>query len=115
MICPDDPRARQASQAMIENWRRIGVEVQLATDPASSPDWDISYRTVKSIEPLMDAWPILTMSADARIASLQGVPDSTRRILLELERSVDWTGDEIIESTEYGSVDRCAVRAVVGS
>jgi len=91
MICPDDPHLREAALAMVEQWRRIGVEVRLSDVAASNSEWDISYRTAKPIEPLMDAWPLLTMSADARIAALQGVPESTRRMLLELERSVDWT------------------------
>lgn len=90
MTCPNDPALREVCSAMIDEWKRIGIEVTLIDDPASS-DWDICYRTVKSIEPLMDIWSLLTFQETARVDGLQSLPESTRRKLLELERAVDWT------------------------
>ena len=91
MTCPDDARSREVAQAMIEHWRRVGIEVQLREDAGSSDEWDICYQTVKSVEPLMDIWPLLTLQPSARVDALQTLSEPTRRLLLELERTVDWT------------------------
>lgn len=90
MVCPRDPVINQAAQLMIAAWRRVGVEVQLVDSVASNDDWDICYRSARCIEPLMDAWPLLTMQSSARVDALQPLSEPTRRMLLELERSVDW-------------------------
>lgn len=90
MVCPREPKLRDVARAMIEQWRRVGVQVRLLDDPVES-DWDISYRTATSIEPLMEIWPLLTMEDSARVDALQPLPEPTRRLLLELERAIDWT------------------------
>ena len=90
MICPDDPRIRDVSRALILEWRRVGIEVQLVDKLNDGQTWDICYRTAKCIEPLMDTWPLLTMQTSAQVNSLQPLSESTRRLLLELERAVDW-------------------------
>lgn len=89
LSCPSDPTVKEVCVAMIEEWRRVSIEVELAD--AASPHWDICYRTIKSIEPLMDLWPLLTLQDSARVEGLQFLPESTRRDLLELERIGDWT------------------------
>ncbi len=89
MSCPNDPAARAASSTMIDEWKRIGIDVELVDQ--ASPDWDLCYRMIKSIEPLMDIWPLLTLQESARVEGLQSLPESTRRNLLELERIGDWT------------------------
>lgn len=91
MTCPDDARSHEVAQIMIEHWRRVGIEVQLREDADSSDDWDICYQTVKSVEPLMDIWPLLTLQPSARVDALQTLSEPSRRLLLELERTVDWT------------------------
>ena len=91
MICPSDARSRGLSLAMIEEWRRIGVTVRLLNEDEID-DWDISYRTARIVEPLTELWPLLTLQSSARIEDLQALTESTRRGLLELERSGDWTG-----------------------
>jgi hypothetical protein len=90
MVCPADPKLRDVARAMIEQWQRVGVQVKLLDDPVAS-DWDICYRTATCIEPLTDIWPLLTMEDSARVDALQSLPEPTRRILLELERAIDWT------------------------
>jgi hypothetical protein len=97
MVCPDDPPLREIAAAMIEEWRRVGIEVRLlggtdaGSDSGSDSDWDICYRTAKSVEPLTEIWPLLTMQPSARVDALQSLSEPTRRLLLELERTVDWT------------------------
>lgn len=87
--CGTDPREKEIVLAMIDAWRRIGIEVQLVSGD-STDDWDLCYRSVKSIEPLMDIWSLLTMHSSARVEDLQTLSEPTRRMLLELERTVDW-------------------------
>lgn len=89
LVCSADPDVKQVCLAMIEEWKRIGIDVELVD--SSSLQWDICYRTIKSIEPLMDLWPLLTLQDTARVDGLQPLPESTRRDLLELERIGDWT------------------------
>lgn len=90
MICPDDAIVREVARAMIAEWKRVGIEAELVED-ANDNDWDICYRTAKCVEPLMDVWPLLTLQTSARVDSLQPLSEPTRRLLLELERAVDWT------------------------
>jgi hypothetical protein len=90
LVCSGDPARRAVALAMIEEWRRVGIEAQLVEDGAV--DWDVCYQTSKSIEPMMDIWPLLTLQRSARVDALQPLSEPTRRALLELERSNDWTG-----------------------
>jgi hypothetical protein len=91
MVCPGDSQMREASLAMIAEWKRVGIEVNLLETTELNGDWDICYRTTKSIEPLTDVWPLLTMRNSADVEALQALSEPTRRLLLELERAVDWT------------------------
>ncbi len=96
LLCPDDPLLREAARAMIAEWKRIGLTVTLVEDAApdaasTRDDWDICYRTARFVEPIADIWPLLTLQTEARVAALQPLPERTRRTLLELERTIDWT------------------------
>lgn len=91
LICPNDAPLRETALAMIEEWRRVGIEVRLLGETDPDGDWDICYRTAKSVEPLTEVWPLLTMQPSARVDALQSLSEPTRRLLLELERTVDWT------------------------
>ena len=96
LSCPSDPTVRETARVMIENWKRVGLVVTLLDDAATAAgeadeDWDICYRTAKFVEPVADIWPLLTLQADASITALQPLPERTRRVLLELERTIDWT------------------------
>ena len=96
LLCPDDPVLREAARAMIAEWKRIGLTVTLVEDAApdaalTRDDWDICYRTARFVEPIADIWPLLTLQTEARVAALQPLPERTRRTLLELERTIDWT------------------------
>lgn len=87
-LAPTDAVQREAVDQMIVEWKRIGVDVQRVD---SGTEWDIRYHTTKSIEPLLDLWPLLTLQQSARVEPLQALSESTRRALLELERATDWT------------------------
>lgn len=91
MECPDDALLRDVARSMIVEWQRVGIEVRLLEKADSEEDRDIYYRTAKCIEPLMEVWPLLTMQSAATVDSLQPLSEPTRRLLLELERAVDWT------------------------
>ncbi|MBS0201617.1 MAG: hypothetical protein JSS49_01870 [Planctomycetes bacterium] len=91
MICPSDPQTRELALAMIAEWKRVGIEVQLLDRFEPDGDWDVCYRTARIVEPLTEIWPLLTMQSSARVDALQTLSEPTRRILLELERTVDWT------------------------
>ena len=96
LSCPTDPVVRETARAMIENWKRVGLDVKLLDDPApaageADDGWDICYRTAKFVEPVADIWPLLTLQTEARVEALQPLPERTRRVLLELERTIDWT------------------------
>ncbi|MFO1046268.1 MAG: ABC transporter substrate-binding protein [Planctomycetaceae bacterium] len=91
MICPNEERIRGLSLAMIEDWRRIGITVKLLNE-GDQEDWDICYRTSRSVEPLTELWPLLTLQSSAHIDAIQALSEPTRRGLLELERSNDGTG-----------------------
>jgi hypothetical protein len=91
MTCPEDSTLRDVAQAMIAEWKRVGIRVQLLDKADTEKDWDICYRTAKCVEPLLDVWPLLTMQQSAGVDALQPLSEPTRRLLLELERAVDWT------------------------
>ena len=101
LLCPADPVLRDAARAMIAEWKRVGITVTLVDEAAPErtgsrdagprEDWDICYRTARFIEPISDIWPLLTLQTEARVAALQPLPERTRRVLLELERTIDWT------------------------
>ncbi len=96
LLCPADPVLRETARAMIAEWKRVGITVTLVDEATpegtgSREDWDICYRTARFIEPISDIWPLLTLQTEARVAALQPLPERTRRVLLELERTIDWT------------------------
>ena len=96
LSCPSDPVVRETARAMIENWRRVGLDVKLLDDAApaageADAGWDICYRTTRFTESVSDIWPLLTLQTEARVEALQPLPERTRRVLLELERTIDWT------------------------
>ena len=96
LSCPSDPVVRETARVMIENWKRVGLDVRLLDDAApaageADDGWDICYRTARFIEPVADIWPLLTLQTEARVEALQPLPERTRRVLLELERTIDWT------------------------
>ena len=95
MICAPDPTVELAATELISQWDRINIKVQVLTGggkPAQPPkDWDILYRTVRMVEPLVDLWPFLTFDTRARVESLAHLPDWLRQQLVELDNAGDWS------------------------
>lgn len=87
---PPDAEIRRAVDAMIANWKRVGIEVI----PIDSLDkgWDLAYRTMRFREPVVELWPFLTLDASSSVASLSVFPERLRRQLLEMERTTNWAG-----------------------
>ncbi len=99
MYCPPEPVIEAAAEKLVEQWKRIGITVNLIKQlpdtnmVASSdgrPPWDIVYRTVRMSEPIVELWPFLTIELRARVASLTYLPDWLRQEIIELDDSVDW-------------------------
>lgn len=85
---PPDVEIRQAVEAMIVQWKRVGLEVTPVK--SAEEDWDLAYRMVQFREPLIDLWPFLTNDPTASVAALNAFPERIRRQLMEMERSADW-------------------------
>jgi hypothetical protein len=89
LTCPPDAVARAAAKSMIEHWRRVGIAVRL-NDESGDNEWDMVYCNTTIVEPFTELWPLLTLSAGAKIESLRPLPDRVRHQLVELERVNDW-------------------------
>ncbi|MBC7821585.1 MAG: hypothetical protein IAG10_32265, partial [Planctomycetaceae bacterium] len=117
MICEPEPVIEAAAKRLIEEWKRIDITVELVTTPApaevarpqaadqlpvaSGQDavaapaaepqaWDLVYRTVRSTEPMMELWPLLSLDTVARVQSVRYLPDWLRQGLIDLDRTADW-------------------------
>ncbi|MFM9966457.1 MAG: ABC transporter substrate-binding protein [Planctomycetaceae bacterium] len=118
MICEPEPVIEAAAKRLVEEWKRIDINVELvvtatptkvasppAADqlpaasgqdavaaPASAPQaWDLVYRTVRSTEPMMELWPLLSLDTVARVHSIRYLPDWLRQGLIDLDRTADWS------------------------
>ena len=93
LTCPPDSGIQKTAAAMIEQWKRVGISVELIEDSndASDGNWDLAYRTTRIIEPVTELWPLMTLNSDTRVETLKPLPDRVRRQLLDLERTNDWT------------------------
>ena len=116
MICEPEPLIEAAAKRLIEEWKRIDITVELV--PTSAPAevarpqakdqlpaasgqdavtasaepqaWDMVYRTVRSTEPMMELWPLLSLDTVARVQSIRYLPDWLRQGLIDLDRTADW-------------------------
>ncbi|MFO0919224.1 MAG: ABC transporter substrate-binding protein [Planctomycetaceae bacterium] len=85
---PSEVEIVRVVDAMIQEWKRIGIEVAVA-ESADEP-WDLAYRTMQFHEPLVELWPFLLVDPAATMAGLEAFPERLRRQLLEIERATDW-------------------------
>ncbi len=116
MICEPEPLIEAAAKRLIDEWKRLDVTVELVTTSApaevarpqavdrlpvaSGQDavaasaepqaWDLVYRTVRSTEPMMELWPLLSLDTVARVQSIRYLPDWLRQGLIDLDRTADW-------------------------
>lgn len=85
---PPEREIRRTVEAMIAQWKRVGIEV--VPVQSASEDWDLAYRTVHLHDPVVDLWPFLTVDPSSRVDSLTPFPERIRRQLMELERAANW-------------------------
>lgn len=95
LLCVPDPIARQAAQRLVEQWRRLGITVELVSEKDAAAaeangDWDLAYRQVSIVEPLREIWPLLTLEPNARVEALARFPDWLRQELIELDTVGSW-------------------------
>jgi tetratricopeptide (TPR) repeat protein len=95
LICSGDPDLLAAAGRLIENWKGIGVEVQLTVAPTATlaadgqESWDILYRTETLAEPLVELWQYLALTTSTETSALGHLPMWLRKQLLELDRAGD--------------------------
>ncbi|MGE3315506.1 MAG: ABC transporter substrate-binding protein [Planctomycetaceae bacterium] len=91
MACVPDPIAVEVCRQMIAQWKRIGLNVELVTEPnEKGVQWDIVYRTVRMEEPLVEWWQFIALDRAPSIEAIAHLPDWLRRELIELENAGDW-------------------------
>ncbi len=89
LAAPSDACIRRALPHMLEAWQRVGLSVELITEP--SADWDLAYRSLRLTEPFADLWPLFSPQGRVEQAAIAPFPHPVREELLELDRAVDWT------------------------
>ncbi|MCH8828432.1 MAG: hypothetical protein IID45_02525 [Planctomycetes bacterium] len=113
MVIPPGKQIRAVAEKCILQWDRIGLRVKIV-DPAKNADgtipggWDIIYRTVKMVDPVVDLWPFLTLENRARVESLKHFPDWLRQELIQLDVDRDWN---TVIKTLHGLHRHLAVQA----
>ncbi|MBM3970488.1 MAG: hypothetical protein FJ302_11590 [Planctomycetes bacterium] len=119
MICEPDPIVEDAAKRLIEDWKRIDINIELVSlvapaqaaqppgaaplpvasgqdavaAPAAAPQpptWDLVYRTSRMTEPMMELWPLLSLDTVSRVESIRYLPDWLRQGLIDLDRVADW-------------------------
>lgn len=92
MLVPPGDVIRKVAEKCVENWDRIGIKVEIVTQAPSgaTPQWDMVYRTVKMVDPVVDLWPFLTFDDRARVETLTHLPDWLRQELIRLDVARDW-------------------------
>ena len=120
MICESEPLVEAAAKRLIEEWKPLGITVELVSagplsqaarpagadrlpvasgqDALAAPaaatetqSWDLAYRTVRMTEPMMELWPMLSLDTVARVQSIRYLPDWLRQGLIDLDRVADWS------------------------
>ncbi|WP_197440272.1 ABC transporter substrate-binding protein [Polystyrenella longa] len=92
LICVPDPRIRQAAEKMVQEWGRIGLEIELLDENAATDrksGWDLVLREHRMAEPIVELWPYMTMSDVARAEDLVDLPSWLRQELVDLENAGD--------------------------
>lgn len=90
MIIAPGPTEEEVAAEMAAVWRKVGLKIIIvkAGDPRPE-NWDIIYRSVQMVEPLVEIWPFLTISDRARLDDLRKYPDWLKQELVQLDRTSD--------------------------
>lgn len=90
MIVAPDPIAEEVSREIAKTWTQVGLKVRLVYAHEPRPEnWDIIYRSVNMVEPLVELWPFLTIEERARLSDLRRYPDWLKQELVQLDRTSD--------------------------
>jgi hypothetical protein len=100
LAVPPEPIPQAIVPKLLTAWRRVGIEVvPVEAGSADAAGWDIAYRTVQIIEPIVEIWPFLTVQDRAAIEDLTPFPDWLKQELIALERTADWNhATELIQT-----------------
>lgn len=89
LILEDDPVISAATKQILKFWETVGFKVEVVASTDDPNGWDMVYHKIKMTEPLMDIWPFLTLSDEARVDGLLVLPDWLKQKLIDL----DFTGN----------------------
>ncbi|MBD3676426.1 MAG: hypothetical protein HUJ26_23185 [Planctomycetaceae bacterium] len=91
LAAPHDSNLQPVLKQMIDDWKRVGITVEVISSDDQEPEnWDLAYRVVSLSEPLSQLWPFLTMKRHSRVADLQILPGWLRQELIQLELATNW-------------------------
>jgi ABC-type transport system substrate-binding protein len=97
MVVADEPLARAAAEKIVAGWKLFGIEVTIVPPPTrlvpgsgGEVEWDLLYRTVQMVEPVVDLWPFLTLTGRAQVSDLDPFPDWLRQEIIDLDLIGDW-------------------------
>lgn len=90
MIVAPGPIEEEVAREIVATWKKIGVDVKLVFAHEPPPkNWDIIYRSVQMVEPLVEIWPFLTIQERAQLDDLRLYPDWLKQELVQLDRTSD--------------------------
>lgn len=90
MIVAPGPIEEEVAREIVAVWKKIGIEVKLVLANEPRPEeWDLIYRSVQMVEPLVEIWPFLTIEERARLDDLKKYPDWLKQELVQLDRTSD--------------------------
>mgnify|MGYP002633403553 CR=1 FL=1 len=90
MLCDPDEVAMLAAEKIVARWTALGFDVELIPadqegEKLADDGWDLMYRRVRMMEPLLDLWSVLLSDDQLDIDRLSGYPDWMRQELINLD------------------------------
>ncbi|MCP4783975.1 MAG: hypothetical protein GY903_22520 [Fuerstiella sp.] len=92
MVCDPDDVAMMAAEKIAERWTALGFDVELIPadqegEKLAADGWDLMYRRVRMMEPLLDLWSVLLSDDQLDVSRLSAYPDWMRQELINLDYS----------------------------
>ncbi|MEO2029695.1 MAG: ABC transporter substrate-binding protein [Fuerstiella sp.] len=90
MLCDPDELAMLAAEKIVDRWTALGFDVELIPadqegEQLASDGWDLMYRRVRMMEPLLDLWSVLLSDDQLDVDRLSAYPDWMRQELINLD------------------------------
>lgn len=90
MVCDPDQVATLAAEKIVTRWQALGFDVELIPadqegDKLPADGWDLMYRRVRMMEPLLDLWSVLLSDDQLDVSQLSAYPDWMRQELINLD------------------------------